>query len=571
MESHLEARLWNDIFVATQKELGIPQGTVKATVLIETIVAAFEMDEILYELREHSAGLNAGRWDYIFSCIKKFKVDRSFCLADRAKVTMTAPFMARLRAAAAEDLPPAQRAGDRRHERADPDQERSGEERDGAGRRAGGQSTATPPTATTAAGWRIGAGADRDGGVRQGARREAEPDRQAARRRAGRAGEPADFQPEAPITEAGLRMNINVGIHYLGSWLAGNGCVPNPRPDGGRRHAEISRSQVWQWIRSPKGLLDDGRKVSAEMVRALIAEELAKVKAAVGGDTRTYDRAAQIFEQMSTQESFAEFPDAAAVRRDRVDAPIGAIGAGRRQPPRFRLYGASRFGAAGTGRAAAAGGRAGADVEVVGRVVLMPMRCMTAIERLLDVAVNETISARAGQREAVGQRQARRLGGIAAAPGVEGEAPADLGAWREVGVERRHRQPGEADAAAVDLHCPVAQPAHRWRPACADHGRALFRRKQLREVLHHPRVGVQCGERVEVVGAPRTQHDARSMQHGHSSSPTSAAVRQVDSKPASTDFMPSSASSARRCCGSSASRPPSMMPRLPKLAKPHSA
>jgi malate synthase len=93
MESHLEARLWNDIFVLTQSELGIPQGTVKATVLIETILAAFEMEEILYELRQHSAGLNAGRWDYIFSCIKKFKVDRNFCLADRARVTMTAPFM----------------------------------------------------------------------------------------------------------------------------------------------------------------------------------------------------------------------------------------------------------------------------------------------------------------------------------------------------------------------------------------------------------------------------------------------------------------------------------------------
>ena len=93
MESHLEARLWNDVFVMTQNELGLPQGTVRATVLIETILAAFEMEEILYELREHSAGLNAGRWDYIFSCIKKFKLDRDFCLADRAKVTMTAPFM----------------------------------------------------------------------------------------------------------------------------------------------------------------------------------------------------------------------------------------------------------------------------------------------------------------------------------------------------------------------------------------------------------------------------------------------------------------------------------------------
>ena len=93
LESHLEARLWNDIFVMTQRELGLPQGTIKATVLIETILAAFEMDEILYELKDHSAGLNAGRWDYIFSCIKKFRLDKNFCLADRAKVTMTVPFM----------------------------------------------------------------------------------------------------------------------------------------------------------------------------------------------------------------------------------------------------------------------------------------------------------------------------------------------------------------------------------------------------------------------------------------------------------------------------------------------
>ena len=93
LESHLEARLWNDVFVMTQNELGLPQGTIKATVLVETINAAFEMEEMLYELREHSSGLNAGRWDYIFSCIKKFKLDKNFCLADRAKVTMTAPFM----------------------------------------------------------------------------------------------------------------------------------------------------------------------------------------------------------------------------------------------------------------------------------------------------------------------------------------------------------------------------------------------------------------------------------------------------------------------------------------------
>jgi malate synthase len=115
-----------------------------------------------------------------------------------------------------------------------------------------------------------------------------------------------NFQPETPITEAGLRNNVNVGIHYLGSWLAGNGCVPIHNLMEDAATAEISRSQVWQWIRSPKGVLEDGRKVTADMVRAMIPEELVKVKA-VAGDGATYDRAAQIFEKMSTSESFAEF------------------------------------------------------------------------------------------------------------------------------------------------------------------------------------------------------------------------------------------------------------------------
>ena len=116
-----------------------------------------------------------------------------------------------------------------------------------------------------------------------------------------------DFRPETPITEAGLRMNINVGIHYLGAWLAGNGCVPIHNLMEDAATAEISRSQVWQWIRSPKGVLEDGRKVTPELVRAYIPEELAKVKAVVGPDSATYDRAAAIFERMSTQEEFAEF------------------------------------------------------------------------------------------------------------------------------------------------------------------------------------------------------------------------------------------------------------------------
>ncbi|HYM48701.1 MAG TPA: malate synthase A, partial [Burkholderiaceae bacterium] len=116
-----------------------------------------------------------------------------------------------------------------------------------------------------------------------------------------------NFEPEAPITEGGLRMNINVGIHYLGSWLAGNGCVPIHNLMEDAATAEISRSQVWQWIRSPKGVLEDGRKIDAALVRALIPDELAKVKAVVGSESPTYDQAARIFEKMSTQQDFSEF------------------------------------------------------------------------------------------------------------------------------------------------------------------------------------------------------------------------------------------------------------------------
>jgi malate synthase len=116
-----------------------------------------------------------------------------------------------------------------------------------------------------------------------------------------------DFRPEGPITEEGVRNNISVGIQYLGAWLAGNGCVPvfNLMEDAAT--AEISRSQVWQWIRSPKGALDDGRKVTAELVRELSKQELEKVKQSVGGDTKPYDRAAEIFEEMSTSEQFTDF------------------------------------------------------------------------------------------------------------------------------------------------------------------------------------------------------------------------------------------------------------------------
>ncbi|MDL2358133.1 MAG: malate synthase A, partial [Pseudomonadota bacterium] len=226
IESHLEARLWNDIFVMTQHELGLPQGTIKATVLIETILAAFEMDEILYELREHSAGLNAGRWDYIFSCIKKFKLDKDFCLADRPKVTMTAPFM---RAYALLLLKTC-------HHR---------------GAQAMGGMAALIPIKNDAekndiamAGVRVDKARDAtdgyDGGwvahpglvelaMTEFVKVLGDAPNQVGKQRMDvevTAAQLLDFKPEAPITEAGLRYNINVGIHYLGSWLSGNGCVP---------------------------------------------------------------------------------------------------------------------------------------------------------------------------------------------------------------------------------------------------------------------------------------------------------------------------------------------------------
>ncbi len=307
LESHLEARLWNDIFVLTQKELGIAQGTIKATVLIETILAAFEMDEILYELREHSSGLNAGRWDYIFSCIKKFKVDRNFCLANRALVTMTAPFMRAyalllLKTCHRRNAPAIGGMSALIPIKNDPEANekalggvRSDKARDATDGYDGGW-VAHPGLVPIAMDEFVKVLGDRAN--------------QIDKKRDDVQVKGADllaFQPETPITEAGLRMNINVGIHYLGSWLAGNGCVPIHNLMEDAATAEISRSQVWQWIRSPKGKLDDGRKVDAALVRALIPEELAKVKKVVGEPAPTYDRAAKIFETMTTSEAFAEF------------------------------------------------------------------------------------------------------------------------------------------------------------------------------------------------------------------------------------------------------------------------
>jgi malate synthase len=309
LESHLEARLWNDIFVMAQDDLLIARGTIKATVLIETILGAFEMDEILYELRHHSAGLNAGRWDYIFSCIKKLRSNRDFCLADRALVTMTTHFMKSY----AELLV---KTCHRRNAHA-----------------MGGMAAQIPVKNDEAANAEAFAKvrADKEREARQGhdgtwvahpalvpvakdAFDRLMPARnQIATAKRGdvhvSAADLLRFEPERPITEKGLRLNINVAIQYIGAWLAGEGAVPifNLMEDAAT--AEISRSQVWQWIRSPKGTLDDGRKVTKELVAACLPEETAKIRELLGtayADGR-YDDAARIFADLVNSDTFVEF------------------------------------------------------------------------------------------------------------------------------------------------------------------------------------------------------------------------------------------------------------------------
>ncbi len=309
MESHFEARLWNDIFIMAQRELGLPLGTIKATVLIETVLAAFEMDEILHELREHCVGLNIGRWDYIFSCIKKFRSNKDFCLADRSQVTMTAPFM---RAYALLLVKTCHR------------------------RKAfamGGMAAQIPIKNDTAANEaalaKVHADKEREAsdgcdgtwvahpglvGIAKAIFDKHMPTpNQVARLRPDvqvTAKDLLDFKPEAPITEAGLRNNISVGIQYIGAWLAGNGCVPVYNLMEDAATAEISRSQIWQWMRSPKGVLDDGRKVTKEMFRKMLPEELARVRRELGEDAWNagrYEEAAQLFDEITTNDDYVEF------------------------------------------------------------------------------------------------------------------------------------------------------------------------------------------------------------------------------------------------------------------------
>jgi len=316
MESHLEARLWNDVFVFSQDTLGIPRGSIRATALIETVLAAFEMDEILHELREHSAGLNIGRWDYIFSCIKKFRANEQFCLADRSQVTMTAPFMRAYALLLVKTC----------HRRGAPAM--------------GGMAAQIPikndPAANEAALEKVRADKLREvtdgcdgtwvahpglvGIAKEVFDKHMPGPNQYSRQRPDvnvSAQDLLAFQPSSPITESGLRNNISVGIQYLGAWLAGNGCVPvfNLMEDAAT--AEISRSQIWQWIRSPKGVLEDGRKVTLELFRSLLAEELPKVKTYLGDvawSAGKYEEGAKLFDKLIADE-YVEFLTLPAYRQ----------------------------------------------------------------------------------------------------------------------------------------------------------------------------------------------------------------------------------------------------------------
>ncbi len=309
LESHLEARIWNDAFTLAQDELGIPQGTIRATVLIETIPAAFEMDEILYELREHSAGLNCGRWDYIFSCIKKFRNKRDFVLADRAQITMTTHFMRSYSLLCIKTC-------HRRNIFA-----------------MGGMAAQIPvkndPKANDEAFAKVRADKEREATDGHDGTWVAHPgmvqlaleafDRlmpmpnQISRKREDvnvTAEDLLDFRPSEPITEPGLRTNVSVGVQYLEAWLRGSGAVPifNLMEDAAT--AEISRAQVWQWIRHPRGVLTDGRKVTKDLFRSVLDEELDKIKAAVGAERYTkgkFDVARELFDEITTDDEFVEF------------------------------------------------------------------------------------------------------------------------------------------------------------------------------------------------------------------------------------------------------------------------
>ena len=300
MESHLEARLWNDVFVRAQQELGVPVGTIRATVLIETILASFEMHEILWELRDHSAGLNCGRWDYIFSFIKKFRARRDFITPDRGSITMDKAFLA-----AYVDL-----LIQTCHQR---------------GIHAMGGMAAQIPikgddAANEAAFAKVRADKLREVKAGHDGTWVAHPGmvalakevfdehmpsaNQIAKKGAGGMAQGAEDLlrlPEGVVTEKGVRQNINVGILYLAAWLGGSGAVPLYNLMEDAATAEISRTQLWQWIRHGAHF-DDGTLIDAKLYRSIRDEELARI-----GDQPHVRTAAAIFDELILADELADF------------------------------------------------------------------------------------------------------------------------------------------------------------------------------------------------------------------------------------------------------------------------
>ncbi len=306
MESHLEARLWNDVFNYAQDALGVPRGTIRATVLIETIFGAFEMDEILYELRDHSAGLNCGRWDYMFSFIKKLRNHPEFVLPNRGEVTMEKHFLksyvelliqtchkrnihAMGGMAAQVPIKNDPVANEQAMEKVRQDKLRevlAGHD---------GTWVAHPGLVPIA---------------KQIFDEHMKGPNQIDRKREEVHVTAKDLLevPKGSITEEGLRRNVDIGIQYLEAWLRGIGCVPIYNLMEDAATAEISRAQVWQWVKHG-AKLQDGRTVTAEMVREITKDQLAKLKAHGAGK---FDEAGRIFEKMMTGSDFTEFLTLAA-------------------------------------------------------------------------------------------------------------------------------------------------------------------------------------------------------------------------------------------------------------------
>ena len=307
LENHLEARLWNDVFVAAQEALGIPRGSIRATVLIETILAAFEMDEILYELREHSSGLNCGRWDYIFSYIKKFRARPGWTLPDRWRVGMDEHFLHSYSLLLIQTC----------HRRG--------------AHAMGGMAAQIPikddPEASAAAIAVVEADKRREAGDGHDGTWVAHPGLVPVARAVFDELMPEENQignlrgdvrvtrtdllrvPQGPITAEGLRQNVAVGVRYLAAWLSGSGCVPLYDLMEDAATAEISRAQLWQWIHHgarQKG----GRVIDVELFRKILAEEMETIRAEAGEEAwaeGNHVRAAELFERMVAQEDFEEF------------------------------------------------------------------------------------------------------------------------------------------------------------------------------------------------------------------------------------------------------------------------